>query len=133
MSLCPLNGFEPCPEACAFAAEGACGLVAGMAAIAKAVAGIEATPTAGTQTAMALASAPATCEVYVAGMGAAHYVGKTTKEAYIEFRRAQGRGDVVPDALPQRTYTNLVLRCHPSLYVDNARDAVYRRIGGDND
>ena len=133
MSLCPFNGFEPCPEACAFAAEdaAACMLVDRLAAIASAVSSIAETRHAmGEQTVMQLAPVPVTCEEWAAGRGASHYVGMTTKAAYIEFRRAQGRGEVVADAMPQRTFTNLVLRCHPALYVDNARDAVFRMIGG---
>lgn len=135
MSLCPFNGFEPCPEACALAAEGGgCRLVESLTAISAAVSMIAETRHAmGEQTAMQLAPVPVTCEEWAAGRGASHYVGMTTKAAYIEFRRAQGRGEVVADAMPQRTYTNLVLRCHPALYVDNARDAVFRMIGGEND
>lgn len=135
MSLCPFNGFEPCPEACALAAEGGgCRLAEGLTAISAAVSRIAETRHAmGEQAVMQLAPVPVTCEEWAAGRGASHYVGMTTKAAYIEFRRAQGRGEVVADAMPQRTFTNLVLRCHPALYVDNARDAVFRMIGGEND
>ena len=132
MSLCPFNGFEPCPEACAFAAEGACGLVAGMAAIAKAVAGIEATPTAGTQTVMSLPMY--TPEEYVTRKGVDHYDGMPTKSAFLELRLAMDRGEVVGDAMPQRVVTNLVIRCHPSLYVNgHGSISKFKRIGGEND
>lgn len=133
MSLCPFNGFEPCPEACAFAAEGACGLVAGMAAIAEAVSkASEARRAAGEQTVMSLPMY--TPEEYVTRKGVDHYDGMPTKSAFLELRRAMDRGEVVGDAMPQRVVTNLVIRCHPSLYVNgHGSISKFKRIGGDND
>lgn len=135
MSLCPFNGFEPCPEACAFAAEGACGLVAGMAAIAEAVSRVAETRHAmGEQTVMQLAPVPVTPTEYVTRKGVDHYDGMPTKESFLELRTAMARGEVVGEAMVQRVATNLVMTCHPSLYVDgHGSVAKFRRIGGDND
>lgn len=133
MSLCPFNDFTPCPEACAFAAEGACGLVAGMAAIAEAVSRIAETRHAmGEQTVMSLPLY--TPEEYVTRKGVDHYDGMPTKSAFLELRLAMDRGEVVGDAMPQRVVTNLVIRCHPSLYVNgHGSISKFKRIGGDND
>lgn len=137
MSLCPFNGFEPCPEACAFAAEGGgCRLVESLTAISAAVSMIAETRHAmGEQTAMALAPVPVTPTEYVTDKGADHYVGMPTKEAFLELRAAMARGEVKGDAMPQRAATNLVVRRHPSLYVDgHGSVAKFRKIGGvDND
>ena len=136
MSLCPFNGFEPCPEACAFAAEdaAACMLVDRLAVIASAVSGIAETRHAmGEQTVMELAPAPVTPAEYVTRKGADHYDGMPTKESFLELRTAMARGEVVGEAMAQRVATNLVMACHPSLYVDgHGSVAKFRRIGGDN-
>lgn len=136
MSLCPFNGFEPCHESCALAAEGGgCRLVEGLTAISAAVSRVAETRGAGgVQTAMQLAPVPVTPAQYVTDKGADHYVGMPTKEAFLELRAAMARGEVKGDAMPQRVATNLVMTCHPSLYVDgHGSIAKFRRIGGDND
>ena len=136
MSLCPFNGFEPCPESCALAAEGGgCRLVESLTAISAAVSMIAETRHAtGEQTAMQLAPVPVTPVEYVTGKGADHYEGMATKESFLEIRAAMARGEVVGEAMVQRVATNLVIRCHPSLYVDgHGSVAKFRRIGGDND
>ena len=135
MSLCPFNGFEPCPEACAFAAEdaAACMLVDRLAAIASAVSSIAETRHAmGEQTVMSLPMY--TPEEFVTRRGVDHYDGMPTKSAFLELRRAMDRGEVVGNAIPQRTATNLVIRCHPSLYVNgHGSISKFKRIGGEND
>lgn len=137
MSLCPFNGFEPCPESCALAAEGGgCRLVESLTAISAAVSMIAETRHAmGEQTVMQLAPAPVTPTEYVTGKGADHYDGMSTKKSFLELRTAMARGEVVGEAMVQRVATNLVMACHPSLYVDgHGSVAKFRRIGGgDND
>lgn len=135
MSLCPFNGFEPCPESCALAAEGGgCRLVESLTAISAAVSMIAETRHAmGEQTVMQLAPVPVTPTEYVTRKGADHYDGMAT-ESFLELRTAMARGEVVGDAMAQRVATNLVMTCHPSLYVDgHGSVAKFRRIGGDND
>lgn len=136
MSLCPFNDFTPCPEACAFAAEGGgCRLVESLTAISAAVSMIaETRHAAGVQTVMQLAPVPVTPTEYVTRKGADHYEGMSTKESFLELRTAMARGEVVGEAMVQRVATNLVMACHPSLYVDgHGSVAKFRRIGGDND
>lgn len=134
MSLCPFNGFEPCPEACALAAEGGgCRLAESLTAISAAVSMIAETRHAmGEQTVMSLPMY--TPEEYVTRKGVDHYDGMPTKSAFLELRLAMDRGEVVGDAMPQRVVTNLVIRCHPSLYVNgHGSISKFKRIGGDND
>lgn len=137
MSLCPFNGFEPCPEACALASTdetGGCLLARGAVAIPIAIAALAEFRAMGgtvTQTAMDLGPHPVSATDYVDAKGAAHYAGMRTKDAYVEIREAMARGEVIDDGQPQRALTNLVTRRHRQLYVDNTgSSARFRWIGG---
>lgn len=135
MSLCPFNGFEPCPESCALATEGGGCRLESLTAISAAVSMIAETRHAmGEQTVMQLAPVPVTPTEYITRKSADHYEGLSTKESFLELRTAMARGEVVGEAMVQRVATNLVMACHPSLYVDgHGSIAKFRRIGGDND